>query len=278
MMKKYVAMSVVAANLIALAAFAQEEGLVGAREAIRDARKDARTNIEVLRKEAQEAAQKTRQEVGSQIKDLRGETKQALEAKRAELAGLAKEKREDFRESVKVKREETKKKIEDERARLKEKLAKIKDERKKQIVEKVAQQIKELNERLTNHFTDVLEKLRKILARIDERINKAGERGLDVSTVKKAAELTNAEIKKAEEAIKAQAAKVYSVNVTTEEKLKVEVGAAREAFNKDIRGLRDIVQAARNAVHNVATALAKLPKGEREKNKVATSTATTTQP
>lgn len=267
MFKKYIATAVIASNLIGLTAFAQEGAVATeeaqtaqAREALRDTRQDVRANVDTLRKEAQEAAQRARQEVGSQIKDLRGE---------------AKEKREDLRESLKTKREETKKKIEDERAKLKAKLAKLKDERKKNIVEKVAQQIKELNDRLTNHFTDVLEKLGKTLARIEARIKKGEERGMDVSSARRALETANAEIKKAEEAVKLQATKVYPISITTEEELKVDVGAAREALNKDLRVLRDVVQAARNAVQNVATTLAQIPKVE--KDKVATTTATTTQ-
>ena len=103
---------------------------------------------------------------------------------------------------------------------------------------------------------DVLSQIREVLGRIGERLTKIEARGVNVAEVKTAIDAANRAIVAAEEAVKAQAAKSYPINVTTDANLRADVASAREAFNKDIRVVRDLVQAAREAVRKAAVALA----------------------
>jgi hypothetical protein len=65
-------------------------------------------------------------------------------------------------------------------------------------------------------------------------------------------------ISSARAAIAVQAAKVYTLNVTTEANLKTDVGKTRQALHSDLVKLRDVVFSARDAVHNAAQELGKV--------------------
>lgn len=282
MIKKYIAIITIASSAVGISAFA-EDGTSAAptdptqlNNAPQGIRVDARENIERLRKEAQEAILRAKKEAGTQIKDLRDETKKVLDSKRQELKGVITEKREDAKEAIKekrealreditAKREEIKNKIEDERAKLKERLQKVKDERKKKIVEQVAEQINKLNDRMVEHFLNLSEKLKSTLSRIEDRMNKVAEKGIDIASVKTAIETAKSEIAKAETAIKAQSEKTYAVNVTSEDNLRADVGAARELFRKDIEVVKNAMDSARKAVRDAATTLAKLARENKDK-------------
>jgi DNA repair exonuclease SbcCD ATPase subunit len=172
--------------------------------------------------------------------------------------------RQEFKSSVETKRAELKAKIAEERDQLKSRLAKIRDERKKQTVEKISQRLEELNENRVAHFTEVLNKLDKTLERIISRTDKAASRGLDVSAVREAINTARTAIAAGRNAVNAQAAKVYQIGITTEERLRADVGAARQALHDDLVKVRDVVKAARDAVHNAAASLAKVPRVDEE--------------
>ena len=57
-----------------------------------------------------------------------------------------------------------------------------------------------------------------------------------------------------------KAGKTYSFTVTTEDKLRSDVGAARQALHADLVAVREIVKAARDAVKSAAVALGQVPK------------------
>ncbi|OGZ34899.1 MAG: hypothetical protein A2174_00310 [Candidatus Portnoybacteria bacterium RBG_13_41_18] len=162
---------------------------------------------------------------------------------------------------IALKREEIKSQIEANKEQLKEKLKFLKDERKKQIIERINDQLAKLNDLMVDHFLAVLARLEKVLNNVGSRADKAEAAGKDVAVVRAA--ITNAQqlINTSRETVKAQAGKIYNVAISGEEaKLKPEVGEARQALHADLVAVRKTVQAARDAVHNVATTLAQIPK------------------
>lgn len=242
-----------------------------AREEIKNARQDVREEIKDVRGNVREEIKNKKQELGKelsreaieQFKQKRDEAKQIIEAKRGE-----------FKQKVEAKRAELKDKIQAKREELKERLVKIKDERKKQVVEKVDARLDEINKNRLDHFSAVLEKLEKILANIGNRAGKAEANGKDVSAVKTAiTDATNA-IAAARLAIQTQAGKTYKIEINTEDKLRVDVGNARQALHADLVAVQDKVKAAREAVHKAATTLAQIQGVD--KLEVSTSTATAT--
>lgn len=193
------------------------------------------------------------------LKNSISQSKEAFEQKKAEIKAQIEQKQQELRQQIETKREEIKAQIEAKKAELKDKLAKIRSEEKKQVVEKIYENINELNTRLTNHYLDVLNRLEKVLSNISSRTVKAEANGLDVTAVKTAiTEATNA-IESARSAIKSQAGKIYSINISSESNLKNDVGKARQTLQKDLKTVFEDVKKAQEAVKKAATTLAKIP-------------------
>lgn len=249
---------------------------VGAQEASTAVTPTAVTkeSMQEERREFKEALITEKKDLKTEVQTQRETLKKETMDKREAVRKAAEEKRDEFRNTVETKRAELKKRIEDERVKLKERLAKIKDERKKALVEKIAKQLNDLNENRVKHFTEFLDKLDKVLDRIISRTDKAAEKA-DVGAVRSGIEAAKAAIVAAREAVKVQAAKTYTVTVTTEDKLKVDVGAARKALHDDLQKVSDAVKLAREKVHDSATTLAKIPRVDEDSE--ATSTPTNTQ-
>ena len=205
-----------------------------------------------------------REEARQSLKDFKGNLQQELQMRRQEAQQLIEQKREELKQQIETKREEAKTKIEAAREQLKQKLTTIKDERKKQIVEKLGADIQELNSRRVEHFTNVADKLDKVLANIKSRMDKAEANGKDVTAVKAAITSAESAITAARTAITAQAGEVYTIAVSTEAKLKTDVGVTRQKLQNGLEVVRKALQAAHDAVRNVATTLAQIPRVDSE--------------
>ena len=204
---------------------------------------------------------------------IRHTTRTATSTSDREITQEMKERQEEFKNKINEMREQTKQRIEQEREALKDKLKKIKDQRKQKIVERIDQNLTALNARLMNHFTNVLKQLESVLTRISSRADKAEANGNDVSKVRAAIEAAKDKIQKARDAIAAQIGKVYEIPITDDTHLKRDVGSARQSLHADIKKVWDAVKAARDAVHDAATTLAKIPKID-ESGNPATPTST----
>lgn len=203
----------------------------------------------------------------SVVKAARDEARRKLEEQKEAFKASLEQKREEFKNSLEAKRTEVKDKIEAKKVELKENLLKIKNERKKEIVERISNQLNELNKRRLDHFSGFLEKLDAILLRIAGRADKAEARGLDVTAVRAAITEAKNAIAVGRAAITTQAEKVYSVVVTTEDTLKINVGAARKMLHDDLTRVQEAVRLARETVRKAAEVLAKIPKVDDEELK-----------
>lgn len=210
---------------------------------------------EKFRQEKKEAKKEVK-DVRAYIEQFREDQLKILGEKKNEFRGMIEAKREEFKKAVEQKREEVKKKIEEKREQLRENLLKVKDEKKREIVERIDQRIVELNKNVTDHLSEVLVKLENVLLNISSRADKAEVKGGDVSSVRSAVEDAKSKIESARTAIQSQVSKVYPITISSEETLKVNVGAARQALHSDLKQLRDIVKEVRDAVHGAATTLA----------------------
>lgn len=176
-----------------------------------------------------------------------------------------KEKRESYKEEMGVKKEEMRLKVTEMKANFKEEIKKIKDENKKISAEKIVDTIQALNEKLTNNFSDKINQIENVLVSIESRINKAKEKGIDVSSAETQALKAKDVIAQAREAISVQASKVYEVNITSEATLKAEMKNLRDTFRNDIKAVHEKVKMAHVAVRDTATTLAKIPNIEDDK-------------
>ena len=122
----------------------------------------------------------------------------------------------------------------------------IKDERKKKIVERVEAKMAEINKRRTDMMLAQLNKMSEILV-------KAKARGADTATAEAA-------IASAKTAVEAQAGKPYTVEITTEDKLKIKVGEAMKALKTDLQAVHQKVVDARKATSDAISSVRPTPK------------------
>lgn len=226
-----------------------------------------------LRQERRDSKKDAREEIKDQRKEVREQIKETREKAREEI----KEKRETFKKELEQKRDELKTRIETKREELKKRLEKIKDERKKNLVQKIDRSLDALNDRRVRHYSAVLDQIEKVLERIDVRVERAEERGLNVSAVKTAEEAAKAAITRSREAIKAQAAKTYAVTVDSEETLRENVRRVRQALHNDLKNVEATVKAAREAVRKTAVTLAQIPRVDESVSSTSTPPATSNQ-
>lgn len=133
----------------------------------------------------------------------------------------------------------------------------IRDARKRQVVERIDERLSALNNQLTTHFGNALDTLENVLNRISSRADKAAaEKGIDVSAVRGAIAGAQTAIANARAAVAAQAAKTYTIIVTTDTKLRGDVGKSRQALHGDLKNVFELVRTAHDAVRNAAVTLA----------------------
>ncbi len=203
--------------------------------------------------------------LNKEVRDSRKNIKKEVKDKKAEVENEIKNLKEDvqkktqeFKDTVKAKRAELQDQIKAKREELRANLKKIKDASKQQSVENIDKQLDDLNSQTMTRFSDMLDKMSAVLVRTGDRVNKASQRGYDVSSVRLAIDNANKAIATARSAIVAQTGKTYVIKITSENGLKGSVGKARDSLHADLAVVKNAVQAANEAVRKVAVVLGQL--------------------
>ena len=237
-----------------------KERLNAFKESVNEARQEFKQEIEEKRTRVLEERQVLRNEWRERVGEIKNlpteERDEMLKAIIEERKNEFRERAEEWKRSFEEKRAEWKANIETKRAELKEELQKIKDERKKQVVEKIDEQIAALNERMLNHFSKVLDQMETVLTNISTRADRAEARGVDTTGTRGAIEDTYAAIEVSRAAIEAQFDKVYTIEIGSEETLKVDVGEVRRMLHDDLESIRNTVKEAHDAIRSAAVMLA----------------------
>lgn len=191
-------------------------------------------------KEAIMNIREQKQAVTSQIK------KEVKKEARIEL-------REQIKETVAAKREETREKMETKREEFKAKLQAIKDEKKKILVERIDAKLSAMNTKHTDNFAEILGKLQTLLDKAKENTS---------------AEITSAQaaIDAAKTAVENQAAKTYTITITNEEKLRLNVGTTTSQLRQDLMAVHKLIVNAKQEIQ-------KLRKEKMQTEKEATNSA-----
>lgn len=137
-------------------------------------------------------------------------------------------------------------------------LSAIRDAKKKTIVERVDKRIGELNTNRTATMLRHLTKIEEVLGRIEARTNTVATSGKDVTDVRTAITKARDAIAAAKTTVNAQAAKTYTIEVTTEANLGSAVSAVRTQFAADLQTAHQAVVTARKSVRDVLVALGKV--------------------
>lgn len=143
------------------------------------------------------------------------------------------------------------------KAAFRAKLALIKDEQKKSVVENIDNEIATVNQNRTDEMSHNLTKLSEILDRISSRSATAKAAGQNTTTVEKDITAAQKAISAAQAAVTAQAAKEYTINITTEKALRTSVMTTLAQFRKDIKATYQTVVTARDGVRVAALDLEK---------------------
>lgn len=171
-------------------------------------------------------------------------------------------------DNMMFRREEIKQKFEDEKVRLGGKLKTIKDERKRNMVKKVNEQFQEINTKKLEHFSNALKQMEEVLLKIKTRAAKASA-GADTSTLNTKIATFETAVTVARAAIVAQSAKIYSIEITTEDNLKNNTGVTRQALQADLKTVFDLVKNAHESLKDIMKELSNV-------RATTTTTATTT--
>ncbi len=205
-----------------------------------------------------------------ELKNLR-ELRPSIEKQQEEMKKKIEEQRLKFQEEMQKKREEIKKEVEDKIKEKKEmfeasreaflqKKKLIRDENKQKILEKIDSMMNEVN---TKHTVSMTEALNKFSGILDTMASKAGElktKGADTTAFDAAMTKARSAIEAAKAKIAEQAAKDYTISISTEDALRSAVGETRSQLEADLHSVRDSVKLAKEAVRDVAKELVKLRK------------------
>ena len=160
-----------------------------------------------------------------------------LKQQRQELQAQAKEKRVELRQQVKdavaAKRLEVKATVEAKREEFKAKLQTIKDEKKKALVERIDAKLAAVNTKHTDRYTHVLGNLQTILDKMSEDVDKTD---------------AQAAIDAAKTAVETQAAKTYTITISSDLALRSDAGTVTSQLRLDLVATHKTVVDAKQAV------------------------------
>lgn len=124
------------------------------------------------------------------------------------------------------------------RAEFKAKVQTIRDQKKKALVERIDAKLANANTKHTDRFTQVLNNLQTILDKMSEDTDKTeGQAAIDAAKL----------------AVENQAAKTYTITISTENSLRSDVGAVTSQFRLDLMATHKLVIDAKQAVQALRT-------------------------
>lgn len=155
--------------------------------------------------------------------------------------------RKDVRDSV-TQKEKIQEKQASRSAILKERLAKFRDKKKAEKVLQIDANLNKINENRVAHFKKFLDNASKILSKLQALVNEAKTNGKD--TAKAETSIANAKlaISSANSAASAQGTKEYTIEATSEGKVKDEARLSRDLLHSDLQSVKKLVTDAKQAV------------------------------
>lgn len=135
-------------------------------------------------------------------------------------------------------------------ATLRTKLQAFKDKRKAEIAERVNDNLNKINQNQTDQMKKHLEKMSTLLDKLEVRVNEASPDIKNITDAKTAIASARAIIATTSATINEQAEKDYTLQVTTESKIRAEAQSKRDLLHKDLQAARKIVINAKQSVSN----------------------------
>lgn len=133
-------------------------------------------------------------------------------------------------------------------AALKARLQTFKDQKKAEIADRVNTNLNRINQNQTSQMQKNLATMSGILDKLEARVNQATPDIKDPTSAKASIASARAAISTASAAVTAQAQKDYTVTVTFESRIKMDVKTQRDALHTDLLAVRKQVIEAKQAV------------------------------
>lgn len=143
-------------------------------------------------------------------------------------------------------------------ATLKTRLEKFKDKKKAAVTERVSTNLNKINQNQTAQMQKHLDKMSAILDKLEARINQANPDIKDPQEAKDGIATARQAIANTADAVSSQAGNDYTVQVTSESKVKTDAQTQRQQLKLDLEALRKQVIEAKQSVAN-AISVAKSP-------------------
>ncbi len=150
---------------------------------------------------------------------------------------------------VQTEREKIRAHVASREAELKNKLQQFRDRRKATVVSEIDINLTKINQNRTDMMGRYLDTMTTILTKVETRTGQNASASAAVVQAKIA-------IQTAKDAVANQAAKTYTVNISSESRTKVDAKAARDSLHKDLQATFKLVVAAKQAVAEAIRSLA----------------------
>jgi CHASE3 domain sensor protein len=173
-----------------------------------------------------------------QLQEIQAQKKTAVSDIKREAKETRVELRTQIKETVAAKREAVREAVATRREEFKAKLQTIRDAKKKILVERIDTKLASVNAKHTDRFTQVLNNLQILLDKITESSEADGT-------------TAQAAIDAAKLAVENQAAKTYTITISTESALKTDVGTVTSQLRLDLMATHKLVIDAKQAVQNL---------------------------
>lgn len=129
--------------------------------------------------------------------------------------------------------------IESRKASMKERITSFKDKKKATAAAMINTNLNKINQNRTDQMSKHLERMTAILNKLENRVNE-----------RSAIAQARASIASASSAVEAQAEKDYTIQVTSESKVRADAQKQREALHSDLKAVRQLVIDAKQSVAN----------------------------
>lgn len=163
---------------------------------------------------------------------------------------LVKQKIEARKDSIEKRVVAVKDKIASREAVLKAKLLVFKDKRKAEITERINTNLNKINQNQTTQMQKHLERMSVLLDKLENRVNTGSSDIKDPQAAKVAISSARASVDQATSAVKTQAGKDYTLQVTKESKVKADAQAMRTKLNTDLKSVRQLVITTKQMISN----------------------------
>lgn len=135
-------------------------------------------------------------------------------------------------------------------AALKAKLDAFRDKKKATAAARISENLNRINDKQTEQMLKHLDKMTSILNRLEDRVNRSTPDIKDATLAQIAIADAKAAIATASSAVKDQSEKDYTVEVSSESKVRADFKKVRDMLHADLKSIRESVIKAKQAVAN----------------------------